>query len=149
MGYTTDFYGSFKLNKKLDSKTKRFLQKLNETRRMKRKLPPKYGIEGEFFVDGHGFMGQDDDDTVIDHNQPPITQPSLWCSWRPNDEGTEIAWDGSEKFYCYIEWIRYLIVSVLAPANYVLNGTVEWQGEDYSDKGVIIVSDNVVKVGRR
>lgn len=36
MGYTTDFEGTLKLNKKLDKETKLFLTKLAQTRRMKR-----------------------------------------------------------------------------------------------------------------
>jgi len=37
-----------------------------------------------------------------------------------------------------------LIHHFLAPAGYVLNGEVEWQGEDPSDIGKIVVKDNEV-----
>ena len=146
MGYNTAFDGEWKLNKPLDGETKTFLIKLANTRRMKRTgLDEKYGIEGEFFVDASGFMGQDSDDSVVDYNQPPSTQPSLWCKWIPNDEGTAIEWDGGEKFYDYIPWIEYLIENILAPRGYVLNGDIKWEGEDSDDFGIIRIEDNVVK----
>lgn len=74
-------------------------------------------------------------------------QPGLWCQWVPNDEGTAIVWDEGEKFYSYVEWIEYLIAHFLAPWGYKLNGEVRWVGEDSSDRGIILVADNVVKVG--
>jgi hypothetical protein len=148
MGYTTDFNGSFSLNKKLDDKLHAYLVKFNETRRMKRKLEDKYGIDGEFYVDGDGYAGQDRDDSIIDYNKPPITQPGLWCQWRPSDDGTFIEWDGGEKFYEYENWIVYIVQNFLAPNGYVLNGTIEFQGEDDSDFGELIMIDNVLHVSR-
>jgi hypothetical protein len=155
MGYTTDFEGKFELNKTLDSETHDFLTKLAETRRMKRNAdvlqgdPVKYGFdswgtEGEFFVDGGGFAGQDRDKSIIDYNMPPRTQPGLWCQWVPTEDGMAIVWDGNEKFYNYTQWLEYIIAKVLAPRGYVLNGMVEWQGEDSEDFGQLKVEDNKV-----
>lgn len=145
MGYHTEFQGVFNLDKPLDPETLALLKGLATTRRMKRKLGPEYGIDGEFYVEGGGFMGQDSEENVVDHNHPPGTQPSLWCQWVPNDAGTELGWDGGEKFYCYIEWIEYLIDRILKPRGYEVNGKVEWQGENLSDTGVIVVENNVVR----
>jgi hypothetical protein len=139
MGYTTDFEGQFDLDRPLDVETFTFLNKFNETRRMKRNLGPEFGVEGEFYVNG-------DDTGVIDYNDPPRTQPGLWCQWTPTEDGRHIEWDGGEKFYEYVEWIRYLIDAVLAPKDYVLNGTVEWQGEESDDRGRIVVKDNEVTI---
>ena len=105
-----------------------------------------FGIEGEFFVDGTGSFGQGDDKNIINYNKPPVTQPSLWCQWVPNKDGTEIKWDGSEKFYEYVPWIQYLITKILAPRGYALNGEVKWQGEDPEDMGIIEIVNNEVKV---
>ena len=58
MGYTTEFQGKFKLNKRLDEKTHEFLVNLSSTRRMSRNVDDIYGIEGEFYVEGDGFRGQ-------------------------------------------------------------------------------------------
>jgi hypothetical protein len=146
MGYTTEFDGKFNLNKKLDKETHEFLTKLATTRRMKRKLPPEYGIEGEFYVDGAGYAGQDREDSIVDYNKPPSTQPGLWCQWTPTHDGTAIEWDGGEKFYHYVDWIKYIIDKVLAPRGYSLSGVVDWRGEDWSDTGTIVVRDNKVGI---
>lgn len=146
MGYTTDFGGRFELDKPLAPKMKKFLTLLNETRRMKRNVDEAFGIEGEFFVFGTGDYGQNNDSTIVDFNQQPSTQPSLWCQWVPNEDGTAIEWDGGEKFYAYSEWLFYIINKILAPNGYTLNGTVVWQGEETGDVGKIHVVDNVVTV---
>ena len=146
MGYTTDFSGRFELDKPLAPKMKKFLTMLNETRRMKRNVDEAFGIEGEFFVFGTGSYGQDNDSTIVDFNQQPSTQPSLWCQWVPNEDGTAIEWDGGEKFYAYSEWLFYIINKILAPNGYTLNGTVVWQGEETGDVGKIHVVNNVITV---
>ncbi len=146
MGYTTDFTGSFKFNKPLDKDTLIFLQKFNETRRMARKLPKEFGIEGEFYVDAPGYAGQDREDNIVDYNRPPKTQPGLWCQWRPTDDGTKLEWDGGEKFYNYVEWLEYLIKNVLSPRGYKLTGEIEWAGEDQGDIGKIIVKNNKISL---
>ena len=144
MGYTTDFDGRFELNKKLTQKLQDYLTKFSETRRMARKLPKKYGVEGEFYVDGGGDFGQDREPDIINYNQPPITQPGLWCQWVPSEDSMGIEWNGGEKFYHYTEWLNYIVENFLKPEGYVLNGTVSWQGEGGGDVGVIEVKDNLV-----
>lgn len=146
MGYTTEFEGQFNLDKKLDSETHTFLKKLSETRRMARNLGHGYGVEGEFYVDGLGFAGQDHDDTIIDYNTPPSTQPSLWCQWEPTDDGMGIIWNGTEKFNAYVQWLEYIIDKILKPRGYTLDGKVKFQGERIGDSGTIIVKDNKVSV---
>jgi|TARA_R110000824_G_C14809443_1_gene635415 hypothetical protein len=151
MGYTTEFRGQFDLNKKLDDETHAFLVKFNQSRHVKRDIEG-FGIEGEFFVDGEvdewGVGGrQMSDATVVDYNRPPRTQPGLWCQWTPTDDRQGIEWDGNEKFYNYIEWIKYLTDKILEPKGYVLNGEVEWVGEEvFDDRGVIRIFDNYVRV---
>jgi hypothetical protein len=145
MGYQTEFRGCFELNKVLDQETDDFLVKFSKTRRMARNLPKEYGVEGEFYVDGGGDYGQALEDNVIDQHRPPRTQPELWCQWVPTKDGKGIEWDGGEKFYSYVEWIEYLIAKVLAPKGYVLNGTVDWRGEGWTDIGTIAITDNKVE----
>jgi hypothetical protein len=55
-----------------------------------------------------------------------------------------IEWDGGEKFYNYTEWLVYIINKLLEPNGYVLNGVVQWQGEEVGDVGEIFVEDNKV-----
>lgn len=150
MGYTTDFEGGFNITPVLSQKDNEFLTKFSETRRMARNVGPEYGIEGEFYVDGTGWAGQDSDKNVINYNKPPSTQPGLWCQWVPTDDGSELVWDGGEKFYNYVEWLDYLIDKILAPRGYTINGECQWFGENRDDVGVIIVKNNIVttKVGK-
>jgi hypothetical protein len=134
----------------------------SETRRMKRDarkasefvdpvreavgLP--IGIQGGYYVSARGFAGQDRDSSIVDYNVPPQGQPGLWCQWEPNDDGTEIEWNGAEKFYDYIEWINYLIAHFLTRWGYKLNGEVEWQGGRRDDLGKIVIVDNVIQIKR-
>lgn len=148
MGYTTEFEGRFTLNKPLDAETADFLRKFSETRRMARKLDPKYGVEGEFYVDGGGEYGQAHEPNILNYNSPPRTQPGLWCQWAPTEDNLGIEWNGAEKFYHYVEWLKYLIANFIAPKGYVLGGEVKFQGEEMHDAGIIKCSENTVKVTR-
>ena len=194
MGYTTDFSGSFQLNRPATVQEKNYLDKLAKTRRMKRdvkklhklykgkgglplveiitpemmahagyfeelgfkvtlervndnRTPEQiYGNEGEYFVGAGGHAGQDRDASVIEYNSPPSSQPGLWLQWVLNEDGTQLKWDGNEKFYGYVEWLKYLINHFFEPWGIKLNGEVEWTGEDRNDIGKIVVSNNVVEV---
>ena len=171
MGYTTDFEGAFTLDKPLTPEHKAYLLDFAGTRRMKRDPEmtarhedPKriaaglpLGADAGYFVgslllaekdDPFSCAGQTRSSDILDYNHPPMGQPGLWCQWVPNEEGTDIEWDGGEKFYNYVEWLRYLILNFLAPWGYTLNGDVEWQGEDRDDRGQIVVTDNVVTIKR-
>ena len=164
MGYTTDFYGEFKLDRPLTLEHKLYLVRFADTRRMMRSASKAASIpdpireavglpigqDAEYFVGGGGEMGQGDDKSVIDHNSPPSSQPGLWCQWVPTPDGKGISWDGGEKFYHYTTWIKYIIKNFLKPWGYVLNGTVRWQGEESNDRGIIVIIDNVMQtmIGR-
>ena len=187
MGYTTDFEGSFKLSRKTTETEFNYINMISETRRMKRDVnklmeihkgefghPTRtenpYGNEGEFFVGGKGWAGQDADESVTDFNTPPgqpdfkvgsdfteswkesqrriksgECQPSLWCQWILTDK-EELQWDGSEKFYNYVEWLKYLINNFFEEWGIKLNGEVTWIGEDSNDRGKIVVEDNKVRI---
>jgi hypothetical protein len=162
MGYTTDFIGAFNVNPPLAGNHRQYLTKFNDTRRMKRDaaktarrpdpireavgLP--VGDYGAYFVGEKGFRGQDCGPDVIESNGPPRPQPGSWCQWIPNDDGTTIEWDGGEKFYEYIEWLEYIIEHFLKPWGYVLDGVVEWSGEEHGDIGRILVEKNKVTIER-
>lgn len=168
MGYHTDFEGQFNLDRPLTPEHAAYLAAFSNTRRMARDpaetlklydpvreavgLP--VGPEGSFYV---GEMS----DGLLSHNHPPgaegwglerpegwvkpdWAQPGLWCHWVPNEDHTAIVWDGGEKFYCYTQWLNYLIANFLWPWGYRLNGEVSYQGESGSDRGTLLVVDNVV-----
>lgn len=152
MGYSTVFEGAIYLNHALDESLYAFLKKLNETRRMKRDpqvlkqmgYSGDYGVEGEFFVEGGGLYGQAHDESILNFNEPPCTQPSLWCQWIPTEDRTAIVWDEGEKFYGAAEWMYYLIETILKPKGYVASGEIFAQGEDPNDRWILSVEENEV-----
>ena len=98
MGYTTEFKGSFSITPPLSNKEVAFLKAFSSSRRMNRAYGP-FHVEPD-------LVGQQND--IIDYNTPPEGQPGLWCQWTTNNNGTEIQWDGGEKFYHAPEWMSYL-----------------------------------------
>jgi hypothetical protein len=159
MGYTTQFDGQFNLSKPLTDEQSTYLHTFSGTRRMKRNsdilmtqyngqhgLNGNYGIDGEFFCFDDGNYGQSETSNIVNYNHPPSTQPSLWCQWIPTEDNMGIEWDGNEKFYCYDEWLAYIIDNFLKPWGITLSGEVEFQGEENDDTGKIIVVDNVVSI---
>lgn len=160
MGYSTDFYGTLTFNKEVTEELKNYINAFSKIRHMNRnihkikELYPDWetkcykgnlGLNGQYFIGGEGFKGQSKDDSVLDYNYPPYGQPGLWCDWIINDDN-ELEWDGVEKFYYYEEWLEYLINHFFEPEGYILNGEIDFYGEDPSDFGKIIVTDNVVEI---
>jgi len=139
MGYTTTFDVGFGIVPPLAKTDLEFLKKFNETRRMKRVgMAPEFGVDGEFYVGGDEHLN------CTDGNEPPSTQPGLWCQWVPTDDGCYLRWDEGEKFYEYVPWLVYLIAKVLKPRGYIVNGECTWEGEESDDRGKIVVKDNMV-----
>ena len=160
MGYNTCFSGTLKFNKNVTWELREYINKFSATRRMKRDVVKikrafsnwqelcfngELGEDGEYFIgdDSIVYFGRDKDDSIVNHNIAPGSQPGLWCQWIINNNG-ELEWDGSEKFYDYETWLVYLIDNFFKPLGYVLNGDIEWQGDEYDDFGTIHVVDNVV-----
>jgi len=178
MGYTTDFEGHFTLSRPATEEERDYINNLSNTRRMKRDVnilqklhSGKYGFNGDYGIDGEYFvgggMGQDNDESVIDHNIPPgqieysstddfnvawdenkkrivngLCQPGLWCQWTISEDGTKLEWDGSEKFYYYEEWLRYLVEHFFNVWDIKLNGEILYQGEDATDSGNLLMLNN-------
>jgi len=69
---------------------------------------------------------------------------AYFCQWVPTEDGWCLEWDGNEKFYAYVEWLKWLIEKFFTPKEIVLNGEIEWSGEEQGDIGKIIVKDNIV-----
>lgn len=148
MGYTTEFWGRIEINPPLSREEVEYLQKFSGTRRMNRQ-------QGPYYVDGEGYRGQDRDHGIIDYNSPPAGQPSLWCQWVPTEDGTALEWDSGEKFYGSVEWMKYLIDHFVGPRpraafqlpflkGHRLDGTIDAQGEESSDRWRLIVEDSKV-----
>jgi hypothetical protein len=158
MGYTTDFYGQLETDWTMKQEHVDYINTFCSVRHMQRNaaiaetfpdpvrlaagLP--IGIDGGYYVGNTNDYGQDMDASVKNGNQPPAGQPGLWCQWELVDNGQYLTWDGGEKFYNYVEWLRYLIEHFFEPWGYKLNGEIEWQGEERDDMGLIKVENNIV-----
>ena len=115
MGYTTEFEGVFSVTPTLTPDHQEYLRAFSYTRRMQRDVAKledmpddrrksvglPLGVEGEYYVgsaddDNYGQSrwapppGEYEDISILDFNEEPSTQPSLWCKWRPTEDGT---WD--------------------------------------------------------
>lgn len=115
MGYTTDFQGSFTLN---------------------RPLTKEQYLEISQFIDGYY------DENFKDKYK---MSPGTHCHWEILEDRRTIEWDQGEKFYCYVEWLEFLIKTYFEPWGYKVNGEVTWRGEEFEDIGTIKIKKNVVK----
>jgi hypothetical protein len=155
MGYTTNFRGALTLTPLPTKEQFFYIKSFSYTRKVRRdvkKLKDEFGglfgLDGEYGIDGEYYVG-DEDVAVIDINTPPITQPGLYCQWTLNEEDPDhivLEWDGGEKFYNYIEWLKYLIENFFKRWGIKLNGAIEWRGEMWDDHGKIKVKDNIIKI---
>ncbi len=154
MGYYTSFTGRVSVTPPLNPAETSYLQQFAQSRRMNR-------TKGPYFVEGTGCGGQGYDSDIIEYNEPDPSQPSLWCQWRPADDGGAIEWDGGEKFYNSAEWMVYLIDHFLRPGahangspvdprlrsftfDHTVNGVIHAQGDEPDDTWRLEVHDNVV-----
>src|SRR5579862_5564329 len=147
MGYSTSFAGELDLDRPLSAAHKTYLSVFSRTRRtqwdasqvqympdpVREAVDLPVGREGGYFV-GYEYDGNGDEPPfLIDDNEPPEGQPSLWCCWTPNEDGTKLIWNGQEKFYFYCEWLEYIIDNFLQPWGYLIYGKIMWTGEDALD----------------
>lgn len=158
MGYSTDFFGKFNLDKKLTDDQAEYLRLYSDTRHCTRRgstsnlmdrLNIPFGKDGEFVAeieDNYFSNSKKDRDSyrtlVIDYNDPPGDCPGLWCNWAPTKDNFGIEWNGAEKFYNYVEWLNFILENFLVPWGYNLTGYVRFQGEDQFDKGYIRIKNN-------
>jgi len=114
------------------------LVRVPDLRRVAADLP--IGSEGIYYVGGERYG-------ILGPNQPPRDQPGLWCQWTPTEDAAGVEWDGQEKFYSYIGWLKYIIEHFLVRWGYTMNGEVTWEGESPDDIGSIRVINNRVFAG--
>jgi hypothetical protein len=153
MGYSTDFYGFWTLTPALSLAQTDYLQKFARTRRVKRDpdaiendrrlaaIGLSLGIDAEHFVDT-----EDEDESIVDLNLPPGSQPSLWCNWRVNDRGNRLEHNGGEKFDGYVEWLDYLVEHFFSPWGVRIDGSVKYEGDVPVDSGTIEIINNRIEI---
>lgn len=154
MGYTTDFIGHIDIEPSLNEPEILYLSAFSASRRWRRSGGP-YDVPGNPWADESGNV------PTSDYNVPPAGQPGLWCDWEPCWDGCCLAYNGVEKFYGAVEWMRYLIDHFLKPGalasqtrdprfagfafDHVLEGMVVGCRRDNKELFAITVSDNVVR----
>jgi hypothetical protein len=78
-----------------------------------------------------------------DRNHKATTGIDAYFQWVPADTLQHIVWDGNEKFYMYVEQLRWLC-GWLSERGILANGSLYWQGEETGDTGTIVVTANSV-----
>lgn len=163
MGYTTWFEGELTPNKPFKKEFINYINAFSGKRHeprdveiIKRSDPDwaKHCLDGNLGPCGMYYVGSFDEGIIghsfnkgiIDHHTlaKGYTCPGYWCNWYINEETGVVEWDEGEKFYNYIEWLKFLIDNFFEPAGYKLNGEIFWEGEEREDTGVIVVKDNLV-----
>jgi hypothetical protein len=88
--------------------------------------------------------------TLLEINDDPngdheITERPLngYMQWVPTVSLCGIVWDGNEKFYDYISWMKWLC-GWLGHRGVYATGEIAWQGEERGDLGKITVIENSV-----
>lgn len=79
------------------------------------------------------------------HDGDGPTRYAIHCDWRVNAEGTEIAWNGAEKFYDGAAWMAWMIDRYV-PANRDVNGEIHAEGEEPGDRWLLRVTHRTVTV---
>lgn len=119
MGFTTDFIGHVDIEPALNRSEIAYLMAFAQSRRFDRPGGP-YDVPGN-------PRAEDPDDVPTDqYNEVAPGQPGLWCSWVPCWEGCCLAFDGTEKFYQPVPWLRYLITHFLKPGALASRSDAPW-----------------------
>lgn len=170
MGYYTNFQGSFEFDRPLDDKLADYLKNFSLTRHVRRHvdeilktlnnmrtdiqtvIPPintinDLGEEGKFFAEPRhantGIWEQFHHPSVINYNAPPSDCPSLWSDIEISEDNTRLYLKDGHNYH-YIEWLEWFIKYIFEPAGYIMNGEIEFCGEDSYDRGVIRMINNIV-----
>ena len=70
-----------------------------------------------------------------------------YLQWVPSTDLEHLVWDGNEKFYDYIEALKWLLGKLKGKENSIIaNGELTWQGESVGDVGIITVVDSEVSL---
>ena len=108
MGYSTDFVGNLTVTPRLNDHEIEYLNAFRQSRRCVRP-------GGPYEVPGNPRAESSADFEAEHYNELAAGQPNLWCDWQVCWDGDCIAWDGTEKSYSMVPWLRYLINHFLKP----------------------------------
>ncbi len=107
MGFSTDFVGHIDIEPRLNDAEIEYLTAFFQSRRCLRNGDP-YEVPGNPRAESSEEIGEL-------YNIRAPGQPNLWCDWTVCWDGCCLAWNGTEKSYSMIPWLRYLIAHFLKP----------------------------------
>lgn len=154
MGYNTAFTGELNIEPPLNADEISYLNAFADSRRYQR-------------LD-HGPLAVIPPDMwpySSTYNQPAVGQPSMYCNFTANHDGTQLVCCEYESTYEDDKWIAFLVRRLLSPdarayidehitddsrlasftANHVINGEFTAFGDDDDDIWRIVVKDNIVE----
>ena len=108
MGYTTDFIGHIDIAPSLNVDEIAYLAAFSASRRCLREGGP-YAVPGNPAAEYQEGIPTELANVVAEG------QPGYWCHWVPCWDGCCLAYNGNEKFYSPVPWLRYLIKHFLKP----------------------------------
>ena len=111
MGHTTDFIGHVDIEPALNQDEIEYLTAFGLTRHFDRP-------DGPYAVSGNPMAAQDQERASVDtetYSSLGPGKPQLYCQWVPCLDGCCLSFDGNEKFYQPVAWMRYLIQHFLKP----------------------------------
>ena len=82
------------------------------------------------------------------NNDPDSIQgehPRSYMQWVPTQSLDHIVYDGNEKFYEYVDWMKWL-VNYLKGIGITADGEIDWSGDQAGDTGTIVVANSEVTV---
>jgi len=151
MGYSTDYLGHIDIDPPLNEAEIEYLTAFGQSRRCLRS-------GGPYEVPDHPRAETSEGFATGDYNTRAPGQPNLWCDWMPCWDGCCLAWNGTEKSYSMIDWLRYLIDHFLKPGakgvgapplagftfDHVLSGVAVGCRRDNKELTLVRVRDNKV-----
>jgi hypothetical protein len=162
MGYTTDFIGHLDIHPPLNDAEQAYLKAYAASPRTGTEQSP-YAVPGnpaaeEF--EPRELPIATKPRRVRPRYSPADRPPGPWCGWVPGWCGDCLTFDGKEKFYEPVEWLRYLIDHFLRPNaraassglgffeeftfDHVLDGVIAGSRRDTCELFLIQVRDNQV-----
>jgi hypothetical protein len=154
MGYTTDFIGHIDIDPPLHDVEIAYLSAFSASRRCERPGGP-YVVPGNPLAESHSDFDGDA------YNRSAEGQPGQWCDWVPCWDGCCLTFNGNEKFYSPVGWMRYLIAHFLKPGarasrtgdeqfrgftfDHRLDGMIVGCRRDNKELYAIVVSNNRVR----
>lgn len=153
MGHTTDFVGHIDIEPHLNASEIAYLEAFHHARHFDRGGSP-YDVPGNPLAPDHEGVPTEQYSRLA----PGV--PQLYCQWVVCGSGCCLTYDGVEKFYQPVAWLRYLIDHLLGPGaaaesecheqlreftfDHRLNGMIVGCRRDTRELFAITVTDNRV-----